>query len=1467
MLHRTRCARVNVKLLVILFLVVTALGVSLVAARQVRRSILSKMSLAAGQAAFEKGDWPAASRNLQEYLGRNPNDLEILKRYAKARLSIRPLEAANIVGAISAYRRVLQVAPRDEVAYEQLARLYAGVGNYEDLAYIARMRLEQDPNDRKAPLALGEALVRLNKTAEARQTLEGLIAALEPLPDKHDEYVRACVQISAMANLTEAAGAKTAREWLDKAVAYDPNSAEALASRARFFRATAGPDSNDAANRTQARRDLEAADKAGTDNPLVRCFLGTEWMAWKDLDRAAAELQAADALPPEKVEEYFFDVSSWKLTRFRLAAQLALLRGDAAKGVSLADEALTTFTERGHKVAVLPVAVSLYLAAGDVPKARQCLKDYLESRYTDKETAQSREEVSYLQALVARAENNWYGVIDALQPVVVGDTARTDLWRFLAEAFSRTDQSRRAVNALTSYLRYRPGDPNMTLQLAREYLRLRDWNRALDTARLAEPLNPSDYMVRLLRIQAGVYVAAEQDQKVTAATYAKLSDELAQLRQTHPEQVDIRILQAVIADYLKQPDKAEAELKLAIEQCQEPLKAEMQLVRHYYQAKRLEDATRVCQEACTRHPEMAEPWLSLADLYVTKEQYDAARECLTKGLAAAVNKWEKRSLSIQLALVELTHGDRAAGIKILSDLAAQDPQEIRARSLLLSLREMQEETNRARAQALVDQLKNAEGPNGLWWRLHQAALWLSSSDWRSHQQDITDNLRTCINLDPEWSAPPLLLADLYEKLNDAPHVEETCKQALQRNPSATEIADRLVSLFERQRRFSDAEQVLRQMEANPTWRSGRQALNALRAGDFERARRELEIRASNNDRDANSRILLARLLYLQMGDTAQALRYIKEAEAITPDSLSLISVKAAILKAEGQGAEAQKTLDSYMESHKDFAAYYMRASYLANEGQLERAEEDYKKLVTFPENAVTGYLLLSSFYANTKRLDQAVATLEEGLRTHVDDLRLQRGLMQLLLLRAQGPDRQRAVEILGTLEKQLPDDPQLMRLRAMLLLETATPESRRTARTMLEEVIKLEPTAVDAYVTLVNLALQSGEYAAARDYAVRGLGANSNNKALLSARARVELAAKNPAMAAELARMVLQADPNDIEAINMLVAAGKENNNRSLLNEARTRIDAVVRRAPTNEKLLLTRARILTDLEMPKEAAPELEAYCRTKPGSTSVPAFVTLADLYRLAGDAERSKQWIEQAEHLAPSDQTVVHTRMLWLVAQKRWEDLKGISSAYRAASVQNPALLLRAALTLAACEPAEVKEEGRKLLEHAATLWPAAAEARVELATAFYQVGDADRARDIYRELLAQQPKNGQVLNDLAWILQEHYQSYEEALKLADQGLEINRDEVHLLDTRGTILSHLPDRLADARKDFERLAQLSPAGSPAQAKAFLKLGRVCARLGDTTRAKEYLQKALDIDRKTKSLTPEERSEIEKTIPPAGQ
>jgi tetratricopeptide (TPR) repeat protein len=187
----------------------------------------------------------------------------------------------------------------------------------------------------------------------------------------------------------------------------------------------------------------------------------------------------------------------------------------------------------------------------------------------------------------------------------------------------------------------------------------------------------------------------------------------------------------------------------------------------------------------------------------------------------------------------------------------------------------------------------------------------------------------------------------------------------------------------------------------------------------------------------------------------------------------------------------------------------------------------------------------------------------------------------------------------------------------------------------------------------------------------------------------------------------------------------------------------------------------------------------------------VTLADLYRLTGYMEQAKQWIEQAERVDPNNQVVIHGRFLWLIAQNRFEELAGISSAYLSAKEQNPTTLIRAASALVTLDSITLKKEGLKLFEHAVTLSPTSKSARLGLATSLYQTGNSERAEKIYQELLEQYPNNIQILNDLAWILQEHYHRYAAALELANRGLRLEPDELHLLDTRGTILSNLPDK----------------------------------------------------------------------------
>lgn len=1470
MSSRSVSAKVNVKVLVILIVVVAAIGVSLVMARQIRRSMRTERALEAGLEAFEQQDWRAAARNLGRYLERHPDDIEVLRKCGAALVSIRPMDAQVMGAAISAYRKLFEVDPTDTTAAEELVMLYTAIGNFEELARLARARLEHAPDDLEAPLWLAEALVRSDRRQEAREVLAAFVERLDALPERHGEYVRACVLMSQLAGEIAELEAEddaedappTCLDWLDRAVAYDANSAEALVHRARYRRQRAGAEETSAEDRSallaQARNDLEAASALETDDPRVLYTLGAEWLAHGDPVWASAALEAIDALPREALAEHFFDLSDWHVARFMLASELATRQGDPAKAASLADETLEAVTNPRRRAQILPSAIVLYVAADRASAASDCLDEYLEAVRTLDVAAEPRR-LAGLEALVANALNQPHGVISALESVARDDPSDAGFWRLLADAYSRTGQSQRSAEAWSQYSRLNPQDPRAMQQLARQYSRLGQWERAYETAARAESLGASDLGLTLLRVGSGISLAVEQG--ADAPNLGEFATELAQLKQQHPDRVDVRIFQAILAGYMEGPAEAEKELKLAIDECSEPLRARMQLVRHYMANDRRDEGIGVCEAACEQHPEAAEPWLVLSDLLVAAGDHDAARDRLQEGLTA-VEVGRKRLISIKLALLELVHGDRAAGLDILSTLAAEDENEVQARLLLLSAREVQEDP--AAAETLVEELRKAEGEGGLWWRLHQAALWLGSDDWRERQQGIIDLLEYCIGANPSWSAPASLLAQLYERLGDWQRLERTCREGLAGNPAATELAERLLSLLQRQGRFAEAQQVLQQVRMDPAAASAWQVRVAVGTGDVSRAIDELKLRVSNDDRDASGRIELARLLYEQTQDAGQALRYLDEARAIAPQLRTLAAVTASILRSEGRDAEALKVINDYVADQETFEAYWMRAVFLAEQGDFERAEQDYRKLTTFDENAAAGYELLGNFYAGSQRLDEAIAVMEEALAAYPENERLQRALMRLLFARAEPADRARATELLTALEAQLPADAELASLRAQQILgDDPTPQAIRSAREKLEAAVKLDPRAVNSHLTLIGLAMQQGEFQAACDYAIRALEANPDNPALLTARARAELAAGYAPMAIRLVRSVLQADPNHVEARDVFVDAAMSSADPDHLEEARTRLESALRREPANEALLLSRSRVLVAMEQPNAAIPELEAYCQSESGSDRLAAVLTLADLYRLGGDAERAERWIERAEQIAPENQAVVHARLLWRVSQERWEQLKGVSAAYMAAEEQNPTTVLRAAEVLLSRDSMELKEEGVKLCEHAVTLLPGSMQVRLMLASNLYQVGNVERAERIYRELLEEHPNEVRILNDLAWIIQERHEGYAEALELANRGLRLSPDDLHLLDTRATILARMEGRLADARRDLERLLKLSAADTPRrQAMTLVKLGRVCAELEDVEQAREHAERALEIDRSENVLTPAERSEISEIL-----
>jgi Flp pilus assembly protein TadD len=140
----------------------------------------------------------------------------------------------------------------------------------------------------------------------------------------------------------------------------------------------------------------------------------------------------------------------------------------------------------------------------------------------------------------------------------------------------------------------------------------------------------------------------------------------------------------------------------------------------------------------------------------------------------------------------------------------------------------------------------------------------------------------------------------------------------------------------------------------------------------------------------------------------------------------------------------------------------------------------------------------------------------------------------------------------------------------------------------------------------------------------------------------------------------------------------------------------------------------------------------------------------------------------------------------------------------------------------------------------------------------MGDVDGAEQAFRTALEKNAREPEALNNLAWILADKRGSYQEALELAERAVAARPNDANFRDTLAFVLLR-SDRLEEARGEYQRCADLSPAASPTRAHALLNLARVCRKLDQPQRVSEYLNEALAANSRQSIFTPEEQSEIE--------
>ena len=990
-------------------------------------------------------------------------------------------------------------------------------------------------------------------------------------------------------------------------------------------------------------------------------------------------------------------------------------------------------------------------------------------------------------------------------------------------------------------------EPEVVLPLARKALKHGEWENAL---RLVDALSADSVETSLVRLEAGLRKAAQHGD---SAALRQLAADAEELCQTQPANVETHLLKASIALAQSEFEAVENALRAAIEVAQEPLPAELMLVRLYVRDQRHEEALRICEAACAREPNATSIWLARSEIHELRKQPEQARLVLEAGIGAAADPSTQRELGVQLSIFDLLHGARAAGIERLRALAAENPADVRARALLLNMPEVL--TDRVSARALVDELRAIQGDTGLLWRMYQAAVLLAADDWEKQAGQAQTLLEQCVNADAGWIEPVLLLGRLRERLGQFAEAENVYRSALAVNPSAAAVTERLLRLLQAQRRFTEARQILDESRSPAGVRSALRVQILLETGEVDRAIEELRLRAAGDPTDVDARTALAKLIYEQAGDAEQAFAQLDEAEAAAGTSTTITFVRSAILEAEGRLDEARRLLDRQVEELQTFESFFMRAAFLAKIGELEAAEQDLLHVASVPERP-EGPLLLGMFYADQDRLNEALAAWTRGLEEYPENQDLQRRIMTGLLARGQGDDRARGLELLAALEQVFENDADLMWVRVVILLNEGTAAAREAAEALLDRIVEVEPVAVDAHLKRMDLALERGDQLAARDMAVLAMGANPDDARVLLARAEIERALGNAEAARTMARLLLKTDPLNAAGLELLTQLALEGGTAALIDEARESLERAFKQDVVDPRMHKARLLVLEAQGQAAQAEAQLHQMCPHE-SEACAELWLALVELNWHLGRLEPFNQRLARAAQAAPGSPAVLEWQIRGLAAQQEYDKITALidDGPLDALTAE---VLGTAGMALAGAKQVAHRQRALMCLERSLQKTQTGSDFWFSAAGQVYQLGHAERAIELYQSLLEADPENARALNDLAWILADAKQDYEVALLLANRGLAVEPTNVHLLDTRGVILSNMPGRLEDARRDFEECAARKPADTTGRARVLLRLAAVTSDLGDQAATQKYLQEALAIDRRLDVFSTQERQRI---------
>jgi tetratricopeptide (TPR) repeat protein len=175
---------------------------------------------------------------------------------------------------------------------------------------------------------------------------------------------------------------------------------------------------------------------------------------------------------------------------------------------------------------------------------------------------------------------------------------------------------------------------------------------------------------------------------------------------------------------------------------------------------------------------------------------------------------------------------------------------------------------------------------------------------------------------------------------------------------------------------------------------------------------------------------------------------------------------------------------------------------------------------------------------------------------------------------------------------------------------------------------------------------------------------------------------------------------------------------------------------------------------------------------------------------------------------------------------------------------------ATKLATTEDDQAKKIAINMFQEMLEEDPSNHQAMSSLAMLLQITGRIEESAELYQQIIRVEPDAVIAINNLTWIMCEHKKNYQQALDLAQSGLQKAPEYVDLIDTRGVIY-HKMGQYQDAAQDFTRCIELYPKGTPSLTGSYFHLGRALKAQNQNIEAKNNLQTALRLNDKIGGLS----------------